>query len=131
MRFERTLKLGTHVTHPCPHCEEESPQVIEGFAFGFAEGSTIANSGVHKLDYPTADQAVGRDADKSWEVITARDVVKTEARKTGGTEALIRYHSRDHIDYEPMSDPGRKAHYKLASKAVAAMKRAREARGEK
>ena len=38
---------------------------------------------------------------------------------------------RDYIDYEPMSDEGRKAHYALAERAVAAIKRAREARGNR
>lgn len=133
LRFERNLKMGTHITHPCPSCGEEAPQIIEGFAFGFKEpaGATLANTGVHKHDYPTADIAVGRDAEKKWGEIHEREKVKAEARKMGGTEALIRHNHRDYIDYEPMSDEGRKAHYALAERAVAAIKRAREARGNK
>lgn len=133
LRFERNLKLDTHITHPCPQCGDEAPQIIEGFAFGFVEkpGATTANTGVHKQDYPTADIAVGRDADKRWDEIHVREKVKAEARKQGGTEALIRHNSRDYIDYEPMSDAGRAAHYRLSERAVAAMKRAREIRGGK
>ena len=130
VRFERTLKMGDHISHPCPECTEEAPAVIEGFAFGFKEpsGSALANTGVHKNDYPTADQAVGKDSERRWETVHAREQVKAEARRQGQTDALIRHTSEQHIDYEPMSDVGRKAHYNLAKKAVAAVRKAREAR---
>ena len=132
VRFERTLAMALHITHPCPKCGDEAPQIIEGFAFGFTPSQTAtANTGVHKLDYPTADQAVGSDADRRWGEIHEREKVKAEARRQGGTEALIRHNSKDYIDYEPMSDAGRIAHFKLAQRASAALKRAREARGDK
>ena len=131
LRFERVLKIGIHVTHPCPNCEDEAPQIIEGFAFEFSDGKgSIANSGVHKHDYPTAEIVVGKDADKRWGVVTEREKVKAEARKQGGTTALIRHTSKEYIDYEPMTETGRKAHYGLAERALAALKRARIARGE-
>lgn len=121
--------MGDYTTHECPQCKSEAPQIIDGFSFGFAEGKGApANSGVHKQDYPTADQAVGRDAEKRWATVQAREQVKSEARKQGGTEALIRHNAPEHIDYEPMSDVGRKAHFKLAQRAVEAVRRAREAR---
>lgn len=129
LRFERTLSMGEHTTHECPQCKNEAPQVIDGFSFGFAESKGApANSGVHKDDYPTADQAVGKSAEKRWATVNAREQVKTEARKQGGTEALIRHTSPEYIDYEPMSDTGRKAHFNLAKKALEAVRRAREAR---
>ena len=132
LRFERVLSMGADITHPCPECKEEAPRVVEGFTFGFKDSpGAVANSGVHKHDYPTADQAVGKDAEKRWETIAAREAVKTEARKQGGTDALIRRTAPDHIDYEPMSDVGRKAHVQLAQRAVTAARRAREARGSK
>lgn len=134
LRFERNLKMdGDNTTHACPKCDDPAPQVIEGFAFGFTDppGAATANTGVHKHDYPTADIAVGRSADSRWAEIHEREKVKAEARKQGGTDALIRHNSKEYIDYEPMSDVGRKAHYSLAERAVAAVKRAREARGDK
>ena len=132
VRFERTLKMGDVISHPCPACKEEAPRVVESFAFGFAEGQgAIANSGVHKQDYPTADQAVGRDAEKRWETLGAREKVKAEARKQGGTEALIRHTTPEHLDYEPMSDAGRKAHFQLSQRALSAVRKAREARGSR
>jgi putative FmdB family regulatory protein len=132
LRFERTLSLGAHVTHECPQCKELAPAVIEGFAFGFVETpGAPANSGVHKDDYPTADHAIGKDSEKRWRMSHARDVVKKEARKQGGTDALIRHTSPDHLDYEPMSDVGRKAHFNLAKRAVEAVKLARESQKSK
>ncbi len=129
IRFERTLPMGEHTMHECPSCKTDAPQVIDGFSFGFVEGKgATANTGVHKNDYPTADQAVGKSAEQRWTTVHAREQVKSEARKQGGTDALIRHNTPEYIDYEPMSDVGRKAHFNLAKKALDAVRRAREAR---
>ena len=122
VRFERTLRLDNYKGQPCPSCGQEAPRHLEGegFAFAFtgnATGST-ANTGVHKEDYPTADHAVGKSADARWGELDARAKVKDEARKQGGTPALIRHTTEGHLDYEPMSDGGRVARRNLAKKAI-------------
>lgn len=93
---------------------------MTGFGFQFADspGTDKANTGVTKVDYPTADQAVGRSADLRWKMMKERDAVKAEARKQGGTNALIRRHSGRAIDYEPMSQAGREARKQLAKTAL-------------
>lgn len=130
VRFERTLKMGEHTTHPCPSCQDAAPQVIDTeFGFAFAQGAGApANSGVHDHDYPTADKAVGRSAEERWGLIQRRETVKNEARKEGGTHALIRHTGRDYIDYEPMSDIGRNARRKLAKAAIEASRTSKEGR---
>jgi putative FmdB family regulatory protein len=122
VRFERNLKLGEHTTHECPSCKDDAPLVIEGFSFEFAPraGGTQANTGVHGQDYPTADQAVGRSATSRWAHVREREKVKQEARKQGGTPALIRHTGKDYVDYEPMSDAGRQARRALARTALQA-----------
>jgi len=132
VRFERNLKIGEHTTHKCPSCEGLAPRVFEGEGFGFSfvdqkSGSGAANSGVHDLDYPTADKIVGRSAAKRWEMYEQRDAVKNQAREKGETHALIRHTGRegDHIDYEPMSDTGRNARRTLAKEALKAAKEGR------
>lgn len=125
VRFERNLKMGEHTTHPCPSCKDPAPRLFdgEGFAFGFGQGGTaVANSGVHDHDYPTADKAVGRSAEARWDLISKRDQVKNEARKQGGTHALIRHTGDSYIDYEPMSQTGRDARKALAKAALKASK---------
>jgi putative FmdB family regulatory protein len=96
VRFTRTLKMGEHPDHPCPSCKQPAPRHWpgEGFAFDFAEGGHApANSGVTKHDYPTADQAVGRSAEKRWAEYAERDKVKAQVREVGGTHALNRTNS--------------------------------------
>lgn len=88
--FEKTLKQGMHESFPCDNCFAESPRVFEGFGFGFSEGVVPGNSGVTKHDYPTADFAVGSDADKRWGELHARAEVKEKVREVGGHRALIR-----------------------------------------
>lgn len=130
IRFERSLKMGDHPTHECPSCKDLAPRLLDGtaFAFNFAPGGTApANSGVHGHDYPDADRAVGRSADERWALIRERDKVKDEARKQGGTHALIRHTGTDYIDYEPMSDVGLSARRRLAKEALTAIRSSREA----
>ncbi len=125
--FERNLKMGDHLTHPCPSCGEESHRVwdensLASFSFKGGQSGSTANTGVHAEDYPTADRAVGRDAEARWGEIHEREKVKQEARKMGDTHALIRHNSRDFIDYEPMTQTGRQARRKLADSVFETMR---------
>jgi len=130
-RFDRNLKMGEHPTHECPSCHEEAPRCLEGegFAFGFKVGEAQqGNSGVHKEDYPTADQAVGRSADVRWASYRERDKVKDQVRAGEGTHALIRQNGPDFVEYQAMSKPGLEARKATGSKVFAAIKAAKEAR---
>jgi hypothetical protein len=132
LKFERSMKMSDdHRSHVCPSCKEVAPGVIEGFAFDFKSGSaaTPGNTGVHKDDYPTADHAVGKDADKRWSYYQAREQVKTAARTQGDTPALIRRTGTDYVEYEPMTDVGRDARRKLTKKALGRVQAAKESRG--
>lgn len=124
--FERTLKMEEHLTHPCPSCGEEAHRVWDSdslmFSFQGSPTGSTANTGVHSDDYPTADKVVGRDAEARWAQIGEREKVKSEARKMGDTHALIRHNSRDHIDYEPMTQVGRQARRQLANTIFDTMK---------
>lgn len=127
-RFDRVLKLGDHPTHTCPSCGDDAPRCLEGegFAFGFqVKESQTGNSGVHKEDYPTADQAVGRSATSRWESYEGRKKVKEEARTKGETHALIRHQGEGFIDYEPMSDNGFADRKARAKRVMTALKVAR------
>jgi len=132
LKFERSLKMtDDHRSHECPSCHEVAPGVIAGFAFDFKEGATPGNTGVHKDDYPTADHAVGKDADKRWAYYAEREKVKTAARTQGETPALIRRTGTDYVEYEPMSDVGREAHRNLTKKALGRLQTARATRGSR
>jgi len=106
-RFTKNLKMGEHPSHSCPSCGADAPRFWEGegFGFDFQEGTVPGNSGVTKQDYPTADQAVGRDAEKRWLELHERDKVKKIVRAKGGHRALVRRHGREedgkaYIEYE-------------------------------
>jgi hypothetical protein len=105
LRFVRTLKIGQHISHVCPDCGQEALRVWEGFAFEFSrDGKSPANSGVSKHDYPTADIAVGVDAEARWSLNREREKVKDKVRKEGGHRALIRRHVGKEIEYASGSD---------------------------
>lgn len=124
VRFDRTLKMGEHPTHECPSCKEEAPRVFTEFGFAFASGGAdTANSGVHGHDYPTADVAVGRSAEARWQYLDGREKAKTEARKAGGTHALIRHNGPGYVEYEPMTPVGRQARSKLTKAVIAKSKK--------
>lgn len=128
-RFSRKLKMGEHPTHPCLSCGAEADRFWEGesFGFDFQEGSVPGNSGVSKQDYPTADQAVGRDAEKRWEQLRARDEVKDRVRQVGGHRALQRQHGveggKPYIEYQAAGEKLIKGRRKLVDAADKAYKK--------
>ena len=132
-RFEKMLKMGDWPTYPCPSCKEVAPRCLqgEGISFGFqVEPAKEGNSGVHKEDYPTADQAVGRSASRRWESYQARKKVKDGVRQQGGTHALIRRDGGTFVEYEGMTKEGlddRKTRAKTTFAALRAAKEAKEA----
>lgn len=131
LRFERNLRAGEYASYPCPGCGKIAPLVLSNFGFSFGQGSgSPANTGVHDLDYPSADKAVGRSAHDRWEYLHARDAVKRKAREQGQTHALIRHTGRDYVDYEPMSDAGREARKQLARDAISRLRQQRAKRAE-
>lgn len=107
-RFTRNLKMGEHPTNTCPSCGEVAPRLFEGFGFDFQEGKVSGNSGVSKQDYPTADQAVGRDAEKRWAELDGRGKVKDEVRRRAGSHALSRKQGveggKPYVEYSSTSD---------------------------
>ncbi len=121
VRFERNLKMGDWVEHPCPgDCQEMAPRIMEGFAFQFAAGgASPANSGVHDQDYPTADKIVGRDADARWDFMQARDTAKNDLRAKNGKSAMKRVGHKDgSIEYRSMAKPEVDARRKLADATI-------------
>lgn len=128
LKFERNLRMGDHPTHACPSCKGSAPQVMEGFGFAFArkEGAPIGNTGVHKDDYPTADQLVGRDADSRWETYNEKEKVKRQLRTQDGTHALRRKDGASYIEYQTLSSGERDARRKTAKQALQAMREVKE-----
>jgi len=106
IRFKRTLKMDNHPSHICPECACDAPRLWEGFGgHTFAPGGeALANSGVHDHDYPTADKAVGRDAEARWGEIDQREKVKAAVREGGQTSKLARQNGEGYIDYTAMTD---------------------------
>lgn len=121
-RFDRTLKIGDHPTHECPACHEQAPRLFDksSFGFGFSSGGkSLANSGVHDHDYPSADKIVGRSAESRWATYRDREKVKQKVREVGGSSALERVDGDGFIDYTAMGQPRMDARAKLVDMAVA------------
>ena len=103
VHFSRNLKMDDHPSHPCPSCRIPAPRLWmgQGFGFGFTgvQSGSTANTGVSKIDNPTADQVVGSSADKRWEHISERERVKEQVRALSGQRALNRQDGGGGIDY--------------------------------
>lgn len=82
--------------HPCPSCGGRADRLgisITNFVFAGGvrgESGVNGNSGVHDLDYPTLDKAVGRSSEKKWIRINAERVEREKIRRETGTNALAR-----------------------------------------
>jgi len=96
--------MGEHPTHPCPACKQAADRKWEGFGFGFArKDGRQGNSGVTKHDYPTADEAIGHDANQKWADYDARGKIKKKVREQAGSEPLIRRDGPGYTDYQAMT----------------------------
>lgn len=123
LRFDRTLKMGLHPTHICPSCKEDAPRFMDGVGFGFAfsgsSSESASNTGVHDIDYPTADKAVGRSAESRWKTYHDRSKIKDKVRDVSGTRQLSRSEGDGYVEYTSMSrnrTEGRKRLVRLAEK---------------
>lgn len=79
--------------HPCKTCGEMCQRVPSATNFqfkGIAEGDPTrrGNSGVHDLDYPSLDKAIGRSANRKWKEFRARKQERDRVRKESGSNAL-------------------------------------------
>lgn len=99
--FEELLLQRSEVekhreSHPCPSCSslsKRSPVVSVSFAFkgpsGQTQGSGVhGQSGIHDLDYPSIDKAVGRSSAKKWNVYNDRKAERDSARRDFNTNSI-------------------------------------------
>jgi putative FmdB family regulatory protein len=82
--------------HPCPECKGRAERVkVSAVNFNFkapagrTQGSGVhGQSGVHDLDYPMVDKAVGRSAAKKWQYYGERKEARDKARRELQTNAV-------------------------------------------
>lgn len=82
--------------HPCPNCKQRAERIrVSSFSFKFAGGvnqgagsGVHGNSGVHDLDYPVIDKAVGRSAETKWDAYNQRKEARDKVRRETGTNAV-------------------------------------------
>lgn len=81
--------------HPCPNCGELAPRIASAANFAFAvppraaAGSGVhGQSGVHDLDYPTVDKAIGRSSAKRWDAFNQRKAERDKVRRESGTNSI-------------------------------------------
>jgi putative FmdB family regulatory protein len=81
-------------SHPCPSCSNPaSRNRVSAFGFKFAgevrgTSGVHGNSGVHDLDYPKLDKAVGRSSEKKWEKARELQGKISKVRKESGSQAV-------------------------------------------
>lgn len=83
-------------SHPCPECKQPSLRSgvqVTNFSFkaparqGAGTG-VHGQSGVHDLDYPKLDKAVGRSSDVKWDRYGVRKAARDKARRELGTNSV-------------------------------------------
>jgi len=75
--------------HPCPDCKGRAERIrINTFSFGFKSNLPVGNTGVHSVDYPMLDIAVGRSADKKRAEGMAKKKNRDDARRKLGTNYI-------------------------------------------
>ncbi len=100
--FEEVLILRDEIAqfsdwYPCPYCKgraEREKVSITNFNFKAPEGQTQGSgvhgqSGVHDLDYPKLDKAIGRSSDTKWAGYDVRKKDRDAYRRRVGTNSII------------------------------------------
>lgn len=124
-RHSRTLPIGDYPTTSCPKCQQAATRVLDTFGFRFKASKTAApaNTGVAKDDFPTADTAVGRDADARWAEHEAREFVKNRVREVGGHRAIVRETHAGYIEYKAAGEPLLKTRRKINNELKEVLRR--------
>lgn len=79
--------------HPCKQCGKSAHRIasITNFKFegkGESDPTHRKSSGVHDLDYPTLDKAVGRSANRKWKTYDVEKLERDKVRRKTGTHAI-------------------------------------------
>lgn len=100
VQFEELLLLPEEAKkymhqHPCRKCKKPADRIMSKSSFtfkappGLTQGTGVhGQSGVHDLDYPTLDKAVGRSSNKKWEMYNSKQQERDTVRKKYGTHAI-------------------------------------------
>lgn len=109
--------------HPCPACGRPCQRIpsaanfsFKGQAFGDPTNKT-GSSGVHDLDYPSLDKAVGRSANRKWKEYRARKGARDAARRELGTNAVSESREGQVVAADPKVLDAREKGLKLFKKA--------------
>jgi hypothetical protein len=113
--------------HPCIKCGERAEREkmsITNFSFKAPAGPTAGSgvhgqSGVHDLDYPKLDKAVGRSSAVKWQHYDARKAARDKIRKESGTNALT-------IGADGKPAPADPNSIKIREKALSALSKAKK-----
>lgn len=104
--------------HPCPECNERAERIrINTFSFGFKSKLAAGNTGVHSVDYPMLDIAVGRSAEKKKEDAFNKKKVRDKARKELGTNYVAQKANGEIKAIGPKDLSNREKGFKLLEKA--------------
>jgi putative FmdB family regulatory protein len=100
-----TPTLGGESEVSCLSCQGPAPKVITGSNFNFGSKAT-GPTGVHDVDYPNIDKAVGRSSEDRWTVYnTRKDFVKDTRKDFNQTQlGKIPIGNSINADYYPVSD---------------------------
>jgi DNA-directed RNA polymerase subunit RPC12/RpoP len=82
--------------HPCPNCKHRAERIKVSITnFNFAGGTdkgagtgVHGNSGVHDLDYPKLDKAVGRSSEVKWGQYNKRKEGRDKVRRESGVSVV-------------------------------------------
>lgn len=99
LEFDRLVSSseGSEKTS-CVNCEEEATKIVAKASFNFSSSRAQGETGVHDIDYPVVDKAVGRSAEKRWIKFEERRKAEDHARSDYDSPYLGKVPIGDHTD---------------------------------
>ena len=82
----------------CINCDAPAEKIVGKTNFSFSSTRKQGDTGVHDIDYPVLDKAVGRSAEKRWVKFEDRRAAEDRARADYESPYLGKIPIGDHTD---------------------------------
>lgn len=97
--FEKLISSSENSeTYSCLSCDSTAHKILGKANFNFKSNRKQGNTGVHDIDYPGIDKAVGRSAEDRWGHFYERRKAEDKARESYGTQYLGKVPLGPHTD---------------------------------
>jgi putative FmdB family regulatory protein len=108
LSFDKLVIQSNQSSTTCENCGDTAEKIVARTNMSFKSTRPQGETGIHDVDYPVVDKAVGRSAETRWQGFNARKETEAKAREAYDTKSLGKFPVSDDTD----------EYYKVAAKRI-------------